>query len=812
MSKGSSQRRVSRSPQPRKGSPPQRSGRAAELERARNAAASRAGAESAARAEGVDPELAAAAGRSEEPPPRSAEELDERHLAAWEALKSQQAIYDECARRATEREQQAAAELERAVAEAEALRQEREQVTRERETLDAQTATVRQLSVALDKREKAVAAREIDAAAGFPARLAVAEEALQSELAQRRQQAVADIQTAQQAHEATLKIQREALAAEQTAFAAQVAEQSAELDRRRQSLATEQAKLTEELSGTYAERVSLRQREQLLDKEVEVRAAGSVQQLETDLHLARAEAVASSEVVARLAEELAGLRARWAAIGFEDPQRILAGLDELRRENQELHDKLADRLDDDSLDRLRDLEQQNRDLNGQREQLRYELQEERGRQLADRISNLQVTQLADAQQQFDIIRRGYETRIAELRGTLGELVNGRADPTDPMFPNCVALDEDSSLQDLGLLHTDPPDLHQLARDLQGRMWNLSGRAYHLNDVCCVLGGLAMSRLHLLEGRSGIGKTSLPIALAAALHTECAIIEVQAGWRDRYDLFGHYNSFERRFQEEPFLLALYKASTPRYRDKPFFVVLDEMNLARPEQYFSVLLSKLETEDPEPIRLTPVSTGRKPTWLDGTGTGIALPDNVWFIGTANQDESTLEFADKTYNRSFVLELPAQRPRVPGRGRVEPYSAEALRTAFDEAKKHHRAEIGIVQTLLKDLADDLYDVGRVQVDPRLERQLEKYVPVVVAARGTEVLDDAGAEAVVFDPVTLAADQFIASKVLHQLHSRFEVTTEGISKLEETLDLYWSDRFGGIPPTRCRKVLADERHRRAV
>ena len=68
-----------------------------------------------------------------------------------------------------------------------------------------------------------------------------------------------------------------------------------------------------------------------------------------------------------------------------------------------------------------------------------------------------------------------------------------------------------------------------------------------------------------------------------------IIEVQAGWRDRHDLFGHYNTFERRFQEEPFLLALYKAQTPRYRDRPFFIVLDEMNLARPEQYFSVLLS-------------------------------------------------------------------------------------------------------------------------------------------------------------------------------------------------------------------------------
>ncbi|GAA3300806.1 hypothetical protein GCM10020218_093330 [Dactylosporangium vinaceum] len=74
----------------------------------------------------------------------------------------------------------------------------------------------------------------------------------------------------------------------------------------------------------------------------------------------------------------------------------------------------------------------------------------------------------------------------------------------------------------------------------------------------------MSRLHLLEGMSGIGKTSLPVALAKALGTECAVVEVQAGWRDRTDLFGHHNTFERRFEESEFLQALYLAQTPRYR--------------------------------------------------------------------------------------------------------------------------------------------------------------------------------------------------------------------------------------------------------
>lgn len=113
----------------------------------------------------------------------------------------------------------------------------------------------------------------------------------------------------------------------------------------------------------------------------------------------------------------------------------------------------------------------------------------------------------------------------------------------------------------------------------------------------------------------------------------------------------------------------------------------------------------------------------------------------------------------------------------------------------------------------------MGRVQVDNRLAKQLETYVPVVVAARGTEQVqerksgEDAGkrvADDKNFNPVALAADQFIASKVLHQLRSRFEVTTDGIQRLEQSLDLCWSDMFPDAQPTRCHKMLADQRRRR--
>jgi MoxR-like ATPase len=399
-----------------------------------------------------------------------------------------------------------------------------------------------------------------------------------------------------------------------------------------------------------------------------------------------------------------------------------------------------------------------------------------------------------------------------LHGTVQELTRDRPDPGTPLFPRCVAMDDDLDLSEPGAVSADRPDLSRLARSLQTVMFADSRRAYRLNDVCVLLGGLAMSRLHLLEGMSGIGKTSLPVALAKALGTECAVVEVQAGWRDRTDLFGHHNTFERRFEESEFLQALYLAQTPRYRERPFFIVLDEMNLARPEQYFSVLLSQLE-RDGEPIQLVTRGSGRAPQWFVD-GWRIRLPRNVWFIGTANQDESTLEFADKTYNRAHLMELPAQRPELPAPAEVpeiEPYSAAALRKSFDQAKQAYQADTDEVRKFLNVIADDLREHGRVVVAPRLERQLEEFVPVVVAARaGGPVAEPPEPEDREQDGRSLAADHFLARKVIRSLRGRYDVTPGGLGKIRDAVCTAWElSRLRGTP-VRCVRILDDERRRR--
>ena len=76
--------------------------------------------------------------------------------------------------------------------------------------------------------------------------------------------------------------------------------------------------------------------------------------------------------------------------------------------------------------------------------------------------------------------------------------------------------------------------------------------YDENVIRSFVAGLAMSRLNILQGISGTGKTSLPEAFADAIGGHFQTIEVQSGWKDRQDLIGYYNTFEKKFYESDFL--------------------------------------------------------------------------------------------------------------------------------------------------------------------------------------------------------------------------------------------------------------------
>jgi hypothetical protein len=363
------------------------------------------------------------------------------------------------------------------------------------------------------------------------------------------------------------------------------------------------------------------------------------------------------------------------------------------------------------------------------------------------------------------------------------------------------MDELDNLQrEPELMLTEMSSLEEFADDLRHRIGydpeTQKELYYTERDVRSFLGGLAMSQLVLLQGISGTGKTSLPLSFARAVGGGTEVVSVQAGWRDKHDLLGHFNSFEKRFYERDFLQALYRAQTPAFADRPFVIVLDEMNLSHPEQYFADFLSALEL-DAGKREITLLTSGVKQApqfFVDGRK--LRIPENVWFVGTANHDETTVDFADKTYDRSHVMELPRHREdfNVQRTSSRHPVSFAALQTAFGRAQEEYGATAKQVLTAFDELTGTLEQEFQVGWGNRLERQAHCYVPVVVAAGG-----DVGE----------AVDHLLSTKVLRKIRNRYDTTPDGFEKLSSQLEDMWMllDADGPVAPASMRIIEIERR-----
>lgn len=103
-------------------------------------------------------------------------------------------------------------------------------------------------------------------------------------------------------------------------------------------------------------------------------------------------------------------------------------------------------------------------------------------------------------------------------------------------------------------------------------------------------------LIILAGDSGSGKTNLVKSFSKAVGGKSIIVPVKPNWTSSEDLLGYYNPLEKKYLATPFLEALIEAQ--QNPEIPYFICLDEMNLARVEYYFADFLSLLETRDEEP----------------------------------------------------------------------------------------------------------------------------------------------------------------------------------------------------------------------
>ncbi len=158
---------------------------------------------------------------------------------------------------------------------------------------------------------------------------------------------------------------------------------------------------------------------------------------------------------------------------------------------------------------------------------------------------------------------------------------------------------------------------------------------------------------ILSGISGTGKTKIVQLFAESIgatedNGQFRLIPVRPDWSDGSDLIG-FEDIKGDFQAGPLTEVLIEANKPENREKPYFVLLDEMNLARVEYYFSDLLSVMESRevrDGEFIS-SPV--------VDREEVGqLLLRENLYIIGTVNMDETTHPFSSKVLDRANTIEF--------------------------------------------------------------------------------------------------------------------------------------------------------------
>lgn len=296
-------------------------------------------------------------------------------------------------------------------------------------------------------------------------------------------------------------------------------------------------------------------------------------------------------------------------------------------------------------------------------------------------------------------------------------------------------------------------------------------SYTPKDIATFVAGLGASKLSILQGMSGTGKTSLPKIFSEAIYGNCDIIEVESSWKDKNELLGYYNEFSMKYTPKKFTLALYKAALNQ--DIFTFILLDEMNLSRIEYYFSDFLSLMENEkDEREIKLINIGLSRK---VDGDdieyialneGNTLKVPPNVWFVGTANRDESTFVISDKVYDRAQTINFTKRAPKV--RQFSDPltqqyYNYDIINDLFIQAKQD--GDFDAEESELIKQVEVLLAPFNISFGNRILKQIEDFVNIYCACFPDE---DVEAEAI---------EKILLSKVVAKLEVK---TIDEKDKLE--------------------------------
>ena len=259
-----------------------------------------------------------------------------------------------------------------------------------------------------------------------------------------------------------------------------------------------------------------------------------------------------------------------------------------------------------------------------------------------------------------------------------------------------------------------------------------GLYYDINLIRLFIASFASNKLIILEGISGTGKTSLAYAFGEFTKNETTVASVQPSWRDSTEIFGYFNEFTKKFNETEILEKMYEA---QYTDEVYITLLDEMNISRVEYYFAEMLSILELPNKKDwvVELVPNVWPNDPEKLDEGK--LKIPENMWYVGTINNDDSTFMITDKVYDRAMPIAIDdkCDEFQAPDTEAVQ-ISYKYFEKLFTDAEENHPVTD---ETLEKVAQLDRYviDHFRLAFGNRIVKQLREFVPAFVACGGDEV-----------------------------------------------------------------------------
>lgn len=238
---------------------------------------------------------------------------------------------------------------------------------------------------------------------------------------------------------------------------------------------------------------------------------------------------------------------------------------------------------------------------------------------------------------------------------------------------------------------------------QSFLWERIPEAFHTSFAKRYVTSLLAKPFVILTGNSGTGKTRISKQFSEYLETysddgkkNWVLVPVGADWTDNTKILGFYNPLANEgkgnYEKTEILQIIEEANANP--NKPYFIILDEMNLSHVERYFADFLSHMETEN-------------IPFVLDGYDGCLAYPSNVFVVGTVNIDETTYMFSPKVLDRANVIEFKPDENSVldlflnPAKSNDIPVAEYGIAEAFlNTAKKVRNGECNLEKETLEEV----------------------------------------------------------------------------------------------------------------